>query len=160
MVTFGGAALISDVRRYSPRGSPVSGRSLENFIGWLNTYHPTRSYLLDQFKISRQMVRAREHWMWDASGARYLDFLSQYGVVSFGHSHPDLVRALRDALDEELPAFSQPMVPVAAQQLADRLRDIAPGDLAHTVFTNSGAEAPVPPFGICNCARTRTPFSL
>lgn len=119
----------------------MSGRSLENFIGWLNTYNPTRSYLLGQFKLDRQMVRAREHWMWDASGVRYLDFLSQYGVVSFGHSHPELVRALRDALDEEIPAFGQPMIPVAAQQLADRLRDITPGDLAHTMFTNSGAEA-------------------
>lgn len=119
----------------------MSGRSLEHFIGWLNTYNPTRAYLLDQFKLDRQMVRAREHWMWDASGVRYLDFLSQYGVVSFGHSHPELVRALREALDEEIPVFSQPMIPVAAQQLADRLRDVTPGDLAHTVFTNSGAEA-------------------
>ena len=87
------------------------------------------------------MVRGREHWLWDAGGVQHLDFLSQYGVVSFGHNHPELVQALRGALDEELPAFGQPMTPVAAQQLADRLRDLCPGDLAHTVFTNSGAEA-------------------
>ena len=119
----------------------MSGRSIENFIRWLNTYNPTRSYLLDQFKLDKQMVRARGHWMWDAGGTQYLDFLSQYGVVSLGHSHPELKQALCDALDEDVPAFGQPMIPVAAQKLADRLRDIAPGDLAHTVFTNSGAEA-------------------
>ena len=119
----------------------MSGRSIENFIRWLNTYNPTRSYLLDQFKLDRQMVRASGHWMWDAQGTRYLDFLSQYGVVSFGHAHPELVQALRTALDDGIPAFGQPMTPVAAQQLADRLRDLCPGDLAHTVFANSGAEA-------------------
>lgn len=119
----------------------MSGRSVENFIRWLNTYNPTRSYLLEQFKLDRRMVKGRQHWLWDADGAQYLDFLSQYGVVSFGHNHPELVAALRTALDEELPAFGQPMTPVAAQELADRLRDICPGDLAHTVFTNSGAEA-------------------
>lgn len=119
----------------------MSGRSIENFIRWLNTYNPTRSYLLDQFKLDRKLVRAREHWVWDAAGVRYLDFLSQYGVVSFGHNHPELRQALVAALDEELPAFAQPATPVAAQQLADRLRDLCPGDLAHTVFANSGAEA-------------------
>jgi acetylornithine/succinyldiaminopimelate/putrescine aminotransferase/predicted amino acid dehydrogenase len=131
----------------------VSGRSIENFIRWLNTYNPTRSYLLDQFKLDKQMVRAHAHWMWDASGTRYLDFLSQYGVVSLGHSHPELKRVLCGALDEDLPAFGQPMIPVAAQQLADRLRDITPGDLAHTVFTNSGAEAVEAAFKL---ARART----
>lgn len=119
----------------------MSGRSIECFIRWLNTYNPTRSYLLDQFKLDKQMVRAEGHWMWDSAGERYLDFLSQYGVVSFGHNHPELKAALRGALDENLPAFGQPMTPVAAQQLADRLRDLAPGDLAHSVFANSGAEA-------------------
>src|SRR5690349_16984961 len=87
------------------------------------------------------MVRGRDHWLWDANGVQYLDFLSQYGVVSFGHNHPELTQALRGALDEELPAFGQPMTPVAAQQLADRLKELCPGDLGHTVFANSGAEA-------------------
>ena len=119
----------------------MSGRSVENFIRWLNSYNPTRSYLLDQFKLDRRMVKGRDHWLWDTDGVQYLDFLSQYGVVSFGHNHPELTQALRTALDEELPAFGQPMTPVAAQQLADRLKDLCPGDLAHTVFTNSGAEA-------------------
>lgn len=119
----------------------MSARVIEQFIGWLNTFNPTRAFLLDQFKLDRKFIRARAHWIWDERGDRYLDFLSQYGVVSFGHAHPELVGALRGALDEEVPAFGQPMIPVAAQQLADRLRDITPGELAHTVFANGGAEA-------------------
>lgn len=33
-------------------------------------------------------------WLWDVTGKRYLDMMSAYSAVSFGHSHPALVAAL------------------------------------------------------------------
>jgi ornithine--oxo-acid transaminase len=33
-------------------------------------------------------------WLWDVNGHRYLDMMSAYSAVSFGHSHPALVQAL------------------------------------------------------------------
>jgi ornithine--oxo-acid transaminase len=33
-------------------------------------------------------------WLWDDEGKRYLDMMSAYSAVSFGHSHPVLVEAL------------------------------------------------------------------
>jgi ornithine--oxo-acid transaminase len=33
-------------------------------------------------------------WLWDVEGNRYLDMMSAYSAVSFGHSHPALVAAL------------------------------------------------------------------
>jgi ornithine--oxo-acid transaminase len=33
-------------------------------------------------------------WLWDVDGKRYLDMMSAYSAVSFGHSHPALVDAL------------------------------------------------------------------
>jgi ornithine--oxo-acid transaminase len=33
-------------------------------------------------------------WLWDVEGNRYLDMMSAYSAVSFGHSHPTLVAAL------------------------------------------------------------------
>lgn len=33
-------------------------------------------------------------WLWDINGKRYLDMMSAYSAVSFGHSHPKLVGAL------------------------------------------------------------------
>lgn len=33
-------------------------------------------------------------WLWDVHGKRYLDMMSAYSAVSFGHSHPALVAAL------------------------------------------------------------------
>ncbi|MFJ2989133.1 ornithine--oxo-acid transaminase [Collimonas sp. NPDC087041] len=33
-------------------------------------------------------------WLWDQDGKRYMDMMSAYSAVSFGHSHPTLVGAL------------------------------------------------------------------
>lgn len=33
-------------------------------------------------------------WLFDTAGRRYLDMMSAYSAVSFGHSHPELVKAL------------------------------------------------------------------
>ncbi len=111
------------------------------YIRWLNPYNPTRSYFLDRMQLSKPLVRAVGHHLYDAEGVEYLDFLSQYGAVSFGHNHPELWAALAACAQEQLPAMIQPLVPVAAQQLAAKLAAVTPGDLGITVFTNSGAEA-------------------
>ncbi len=41
------------------------------------------------------LTRGEGVWLFDAQGGRYLDMMSAYSAVSFGHSHPALVDALR-----------------------------------------------------------------
>jgi ornithine--oxo-acid transaminase len=41
------------------------------------------------------LKRGQGVWLWDTEGKRYLDMMSAYSAVSFGHSHPRLVAALR-----------------------------------------------------------------
>lgn len=41
------------------------------------------------------LTRGEGVWLFDAQGRRYLDMMSAYSAVSFGHSHPVLVDALR-----------------------------------------------------------------
>src|ERR1051325_5662427 len=38
-------------------------------------------------------------WVTDVDGNRYLDFLSGYSALNFGHRHPALLDAARDQLD-------------------------------------------------------------
>jgi ornithine--oxo-acid transaminase len=38
-------------------------------------------------------------WVTDVDGRRYLDLLSAYSALNFGHRHPDLVRAAHEQLD-------------------------------------------------------------
>lgn len=40
------------------------------------------------------LVRGKGVHVWDAQGRKYLDMMSAYSAVSFGHAHPRLVRAL------------------------------------------------------------------
>ncbi|WP_345794064.1 ornithine--oxo-acid transaminase [Thauera sp. JM12B12] len=59
-------------------------------------------------------------WLWDTDGRRYLDMMSAYSAVSFGHSHPRLVDALvtqaqRLALTSR--AFSSDRLPIFLERL-------------------------------------------
>src|SRR6478609_4262914 len=56
---------------------------LENRYG-AHTYHP----------LPVVLTHGQGVWLWDADGKRYLDMMSAYSAVSFGHSHPVLVEAL------------------------------------------------------------------
>src|ERR1700677_4194896 len=76
----------------------------------------------------------------DASGARYLDLLSGFGVFQIGRNHPRLAEALKSVLDSDLPNLVQMDVSVLAGVLAERLLAYAPW-LQKVFFANSGAEA-------------------
>ena len=65
--------------------TPASPIELENRYG-ANTYHP----------LPVLLTRGEGVYLFDAQGKRYLDMMSAYSAVSFGHSHPVLVRALTE----------------------------------------------------------------
>ena len=78
--------------------------------------------------------------LWDASGARYLDLVSGWGVFAIGRNHPHVAAALKTVLDGELPNLVQMDVSPLAGALAERLLARAPW-LQKAFFANSGAEA-------------------
>lgn len=64
--------------------------------------------------------RGEDVWLWDTDGRRYLDMMSAYSAMSFGHGHPRLVHALvtqaqRLALTSR--AFSSDRLPVFLERL-------------------------------------------
>jgi ornithine--oxo-acid transaminase len=42
------------------------------------------------------LTRGEGVWLWDDTGKRYLDMLSAYSAVSFGHGHPKILKALSE----------------------------------------------------------------
>lgn len=102
--------------------------------------NPARAALLQMFALDAKIVRGSGFSLYDEDGREYLDFLSQYGALPFGHNPPRLWEALNAAQSEQLPSLVQPLIPVEAEKLARRLADITPGDLSITTFANSGAE--------------------
>src|SRR5438552_6320038 len=86
------------------------------------------------------MARADGVHYWDVDGKRYLDALSGIYVVAVGHNNRRVIEALHRQLDRL--HFSPPMHgtnPVAVQ-LANRLADLAPGDLSTVKFQCGGSE--------------------
>jgi len=102
--------------------------------------NPTRRYLLQLLRVDVRLVRAFGTRLWDTEGREYLDFLSQYGALAFGHNNPMLWDALLDCFKQEIPSMVQPLIAIKAEELAARLASISPGELTYSIFTNSGAE--------------------
>jgi adenosylmethionine-8-amino-7-oxononanoate aminotransferase len=77
----------------------------------------------------------------DSSGKRYLDASGGAAVSCLGHSHPRVVRAIQQQLDQIAYAHTSFFTNEPAEQLATTLAQAAPGDLNHVFFVSSGSEA-------------------
>ena len=82
--------------------------------------------------------RGEGSWLYTNDGERYLDFGSGIAVTTLGHSHPELVQALKDQ-GEKLWHVSNLFTIPEQQALADRLCDLSFAD--QVFFCNSGTEA-------------------
>lgn len=87
------------------------------------------------------IARAKNAELWDVEGKRYIDFAAGIAVVNTGHSHPQVISAIREQLDN----FSHTCVMInpyiAAVELAEKLNEIAPIKKAKTVLTTTGSDA-------------------
>ena len=75
-------------------------------------------------------------------GSEIIDFISGIGASSFGHSHPDILRAIHEQVDKHLHVMVYGEMRQTAQDLAaHRLLELLPEKLDAVYFVNSGAEA-------------------
>lgn len=63
----------------------------QDFIAWENkvcppTYHP----------LPVVLCKGKGAWLWDIEGKKYLDMMTAYSAVSFGHGHPRLLKTLNE----------------------------------------------------------------
>jgi beta-alanine--pyruvate transaminase len=95
-----------------------------------------------QFKAApRLLVGAQGLHYTAADGGRILDGTAGLWCCNAGHGHPKIVSAIQKQAAEldYAPAFQ--MGHPKAFELAARVAALAPGDLDHVFFTNSGSEA-------------------
>src|SRR3954471_11637172 len=119
-----------------PQAGPFGKRATENL--WM---HFTRHSTYEESGSVPVIVRGAGAYAWAERGRRYLDGLSGLFVVQAGHGRRELAEAGARQASElaffPLWSYAHPR----AVELAERLADLAPGDLNRIFFTTGGSEA-------------------
>jgi 2,2-dialkylglycine decarboxylase (pyruvate) len=84
--------------------------------------------------------KAQGCYVWDERGRKILDFTSGQMCATVGHSHPNVVAAIRQSCDTALHLFSG-MIPRSVVRLAEALAKIVPRPLRRSLLLNTGSEA-------------------
>ena len=92
------------------------------------------------YKDAPHFVRGKGQYLYDETGREYLDMFAGIVTVSVGHCHPKVTQRTQEQLNTlqhtSTIFMTQPMV-----DLAEKLAEIAPGDISKSFITNSGTEA-------------------
>ncbi len=106
----------------------------------------TREYLMparvdawEKIGVPLVIGRREGYRLWDLDGRELLDLHLNGGTYNLGHRNPEVMEALRDAL-EELDVGNHHFPSEARADLAEQLADATPGALHYSVLTPSGSE--------------------
>ena len=119
----------------------VAERLGENYELHEKYINPTLVKVFRTIGFDRVYAKAKDQYLWDEQGNRYLDMLSGFGVFSIGRNHPGVAQVIRDVLDMDLPNMVQMDCAFLAGVLAEKLVQISPPHLEAVFFCNSGTEA-------------------
>jgi adenosylmethionine-8-amino-7-oxononanoate aminotransferase len=86
-------------------------------------------------------VSGRGIFIRDETGKDYIDASGGAAVSCLGHSHPDVIAAMRATLDHLEYAHTSFFTTQAAEELADDLVAHAPAGLDHVFYVSGGSEA-------------------
>lgn len=118
------------------KGGTVSTQpQMENIIDVEEQYQ-VATYKKFPFVVER----GEDVWVTTSTGERYLDLYGGHAVVSTGHSHPRIVRAISDQASR-LIFYSNLVYNDTRARAARKLVDIANPLHTKTFFCNSGTEA-------------------
>lgn len=87
------------------------------------------------------IARAEGCRLFDTAGRAYLDGVASMWCNVHGHHHPRIDAAIRAQLDRVAHCTSLGMGCDTTVRLAQRLADLAPGNLEHVFFASDGASA-------------------
>ena len=113
------------------------------------------------------MMGKREGYrFWDVDGREFMDFHINGGTYNLGHRNPDLIRLLRESLDE-LDMGNHHFPSVARARLAEKLSRLSPGGKCKYVVYTSGESRPTtlrsnlhaPPPGVARSSPRNSPIT-
>ena len=118
--------------------STAAARAVPNDLAafWL-PFTPNRAFK----KRPRLISKSKDMHYYTPEGREILDATAALWCCNAGHNRPSIVAAIqRQAAELDFSPTFQFAHPLAFQ-LSSRIAELAPGDLDHVFFTNSGSEA-------------------
>ena len=92
--------------------------------------------------IGLEVKKADGIYLHDKKGNTYIDMISGISVNNIGHSHPHVIKAIHDQLENHMHVMAYgEFIQDAQSQLAEKLTEILPPDLNCFYLVNSGTEA-------------------
>jgi 4-aminobutyrate aminotransferase/(S)-3-amino-2-methylpropionate transaminase len=101
-------------------------------------------YLASGFASARPcyVKKAKGALVWDMDDKEYIDFAGGIAVMNVGHSHPEIVSAVKDQAENFMHTCFMVLPYESAIKLAQKLCTSVPGPTPKkAMFANSGAEA-------------------
>jgi adenosylmethionine-8-amino-7-oxononanoate aminotransferase len=100
-------------------------------------WHPFTQHAV--FPDAVLISRGEGAWLETADGRRIFDAISSWWVVTHGHRHPHIVKAIKDQADRLDQVIFAGFTHDPAEQLARRLVAITPPQLEYVFFSDSGS---------------------
>jgi acetylornithine/succinyldiaminopimelate/putrescine aminotransferase len=91
-------------------------------------------------KMDVAVERGEGAWVWTSEGEKYLDLYGGHAVCATGHSHPRVVKAIKEQAEKVL-FYSNLVYSELRARVSEKLVSIAPPALTKAFFCNSGTEA-------------------
>lgn len=119
----------------------VESRFGENYDLHEKYVNRTLAKVLKTIGFDKCYKSAKGAYLYDADGNEYLDMISGYGVYGIGRNNPVVGKALKDAIDMDLPNMVQLDCAELSGLLAERIVKLHNNQLTAVFFCNSGTEA-------------------
>jgi acetylornithine/N-succinyldiaminopimelate aminotransferase len=92
--------------------------------------------------VGLEIVSAKEIWLKDVKGRKYLDLISGIAVSNLGHGHPSVIKAIKKQADKHTHVMVYGEYIQSSQvQFAKKICSLLPKSLNSVYFVNSGSEA-------------------
>jgi len=103
------------------------------------------------------MDHGRGSTVWDVDGSQFIDFTAGIAVTATGHSHPEVVQAIKDQADKFIHMSGTDFYYPVQIELAEKINALVPGEEPKQLFfTNSGTETVEAAFKLARYSTGRT----
>jgi adenosylmethionine-8-amino-7-oxononanoate aminotransferase len=104
-------------------------------------WHPYTDINSHERKEFPVIEKAEGVYLIDTEGQRLLDGISSWWCVNLGHSHPDIIDAIREQSGRLQNSITAGMSHIEIIRLSDRIASISPAGLTRVYYASDGASS-------------------